>query len=214
MGKKKGIVMSKQIVALKLALEALEIRCGTNAEERGPYGAITAIREALAQPEQHQDWCASLTQMLLSMPPQPAPCNCKPPQPKQESVTLPPVQFEKVAEGIEVGYDFLGGVDIRLGGEFVYVHINYDYRYTHNAARKALADQIVGLLTTPPQPESVIDKSAAVRIATSLGWEPKRTWVGLTDEEIMDMYNEPRSDAEMIAFGREVEAKLKEKNNG
>ena len=37
---------------LRLALEALEIRCGTNAEERGPYGAITAIREALAQPEQ------------------------------------------------------------------------------------------------------------------------------------------------------------------
>ena len=41
---------------------------------------------------------------------------------------------------------------------------------------------------------------------------PQRPWVGLTDEEIMDMYNEPRSDAEMIAFGREVEAKLKEKN--
>ena len=41
---------------------------------------------------------------------------------------------------------------------------------------------------------------------------PQRTWVGLTDDEIMDMYNEPRSDAEMIAFGREVEAKLKEKN--
>lgn len=41
---------------------------------------------------------------------------------------------------------------------------------------------------------------------------PQRTLVGLTDEEIMDMYNEPRSDAEMIAFGREVEAKLKEKN--
>ena len=42
--------------ALKLALEALEIRCGTNAEERGPYGAITAIREALAQPEQELCW--------------------------------------------------------------------------------------------------------------------------------------------------------------
>ena len=50
--------------------------------------------------EQHQDWCASLTQMLTSMPPQPAPCNCK--------------------------------------------------------------------------PEPVIDKSAAIRIATALGWEPKR----------------------------------------
>ena len=41
----------------------------------------------------------------------------------------------------------------------------------------------------------------------------QRQWVGLTDEEIIDMYNEPRSDAEMIAFGREVEAKLKEKNH-
>ena len=40
----------------------------------------------------------------------------------------------------------------------------------------------------------------------------QRTWVGLTDKELMDMYNEPRSDAEMIAFGREVEAKLKELN--
>jgi hypothetical protein len=37
-------------------------------------------------------------------------------------------------------------------------------------------------------------------------------WVGLTDDEIMDMYNEPRSDAEMIAFGRKLEAKLKDKN--
>jgi hypothetical protein len=34
------------------------------------------------------------------------------------------------------------------------------------------------------QPEQVIDKSAAIRIATALGWEPRREWVGLTDEEI------------------------------
>ena len=73
-------------------------------------------------------------------------------------------------------------------------------------------DAITAIKEALAQPEPVIDKSAAIRIATSLGWEPKRTWVGLTDEEIMDMYNEPRSDAEMIAFGREVEAKLKEKN--
>ena len=32
----------------------------------------------------------------------------------------------------------------------------------------------------PPQPEPVIDKSAAIRIATALGWEPKRTWIGLS----------------------------------
>ena len=64
------------------------------------------------------------------------------------------VKFEQVADGIEVGYDFFGGVDIRLGGEFVYVHINYDPRYTHNAARTQLADKIVELLTgntAPPQ---------------------------------------------------------------
>jgi len=30
------------------------------------------------------------------------------------------------------------------------------------------------LYTTPPQQEPVIDKSAAIRIATALGWEPKR----------------------------------------
>lgn len=40
----------------------------------------------------------------------------------------------------------------------------------------------------------------------------KKPWVGLTDDEIYEMYNEPRSDAEMVAFAREVEAKLKEKN--
>ena len=51
-----------------------------------------------------------------------------------------------------------------------------------------------------------------VAFAAGAEAEAKRMWVGLTDEEIIDMYNEPRSDAEMIAFGREVEAKLKEKN--
>ena len=40
------------------------------------------------------------------------------------------------------------------------------------------------LYTAPPkrEPEPVIDKSAAIRIATSLGWTPKRE--PLTDEEI------------------------------
>lgn len=57
--------------------------------------------------------------------------------------------------------------------------------------------------------EPVIDKSAAIRIATALGWEPKRTWVGLTDEERQDIALEVPMDAVLI-----TEAKLKEKNNG
>ena len=40
--------------------------------------AILALRTAIEQAQgKHEDWCASLTQLLLSMPPKPAPCNCK-----------------------------------------------------------------------------------------------------------------------------------------
>lgn len=37
--------------AAQAALESLESRCGTNADERGPGGAITALRAALAEQE-------------------------------------------------------------------------------------------------------------------------------------------------------------------
>jgi hypothetical protein len=99
--------------ALKLALEALEDACGNrcNAEYNPCFqrDAITAIKAALAnealerkaenarelgldyEQEQHQDWCASLTQMLMSMPPKPAPCSCKPLQ--QEAKDEPWEQF-------------------------------------------------------------------------------------------------------------------------
>ena len=39
-----------------------------------------------------------------------------------------------------------------------------------------------------------------------------KPWVGLSTDEIYDMYNEPRSDAEMVEFARAIEAKLREKN--
>ena len=44
--------------------------------------------------------------------------------------------------------------------------------------------------------------------------EQPRQWQGLSTEEIYDMYNHPRSDAEMVEFARAVEAKIKEKNGG
>jgi hypothetical protein len=69
------------------------------------------------------------------------------------------------------------------------------------------------LYTTPPQrTEPVIDKSAAIRIATALGWTPPRTWVGLTDEE---QRNIAYSDINCWDWGElmdAVEAKLKQKN--
>ena len=60
------------------------------------------------------------------------------------------------------------------------------------------------------EPEPVIDKSAAIRIATSLGWEPKRTWSGLTDEEISAI--DWKQNETLHDFARSIEAKLKEKN--
>jgi hypothetical protein len=59
--------------------------------------------------------------------------------------------------------------------------------------------------------EPVIDESAAKRIATALGWEPKRTWVGLTDDEIWEVYKKYDS-MQYVAFSKAIEAKLKEKN--
>ena len=41
---------------------------------------------------------------------------------------------------------------------------------------------------------------------------PSREWQSLSDVEIIYMYNEPSSDAEMIEFARAIEAKLREKN--
>ena len=60
--------------------------------------------------------------------------------------------------------------------------------------------------------EPVIDKSAAKRIAIQLGWEPKREWHGLTDDEIDEIigYVDPHCQEEQ--FARAIEAKLKEKN--
>ena len=119
---------------------------------------------------------------------------------KQEPVEMPTIKFSQVADGIEVGYDLFGGVDIRLGGEFVYVHINYNYKYTDNATRTHLANSIVELLTNKPQ----------------------REWVGLTDEEIDKTEWVPLPKTQitldigwidnMKVFARAIEAKLKEKN--
>lgn len=150
-------------------------------------------REALKQPEQHQDWCASLTQMLASMPPKPAPCNCK------------PLQTEPVAWRYRMPVE---------DGHWVWNYATYiDDLKDHRCE---------SLYTTPPQPEPVIDKSAALRIATSLGWEPKREFVGLTDEEI-DTLLKSGDVAEHDAWNgrwyvlpysltRAIEAKLRSKN--
>lgn len=60
--------------------------------------------------------------------------------------------------------------------------------------------------------DPVIDRTMAVRIATQLGWEPKREWVSLTDEEIYEAVENSNS-VLVKDMARAIEAKLKEKNN-
>jgi hypothetical protein len=48
--------------AAQKALDALENRCGTHAEERGPDGAITALRTALAKQLAEQEPVACLVE--------------------------------------------------------------------------------------------------------------------------------------------------------
>jgi len=85
------------IEAMKQALEALEWNLpfiedyGNKGDVNIQFRAITSLRQAIAEAEKqkpvvHQNWCASLTQLLLSHPPKPAPCNCRPP--KREWVGL------------------------------------------------------------------------------------------------------------------------------
>jgi hypothetical protein len=88
------------------------------------------------------------------------------------------------------------------------------YRVRCQLGDKCVDDEM-SFRTTPPQPEQepVIDKSAAKRIATALGWEPKRTWVGLTGEEMFSCNLDEEGwmiDREVAK--RNVEALLKEKN--
>jgi len=53
---------------------------------------------------------------------------------------------------------------------------------------------------------------AAMRVEDDDIQEYKKPWVGLTDEEIEDLYFDNFSMGELKAFGKAVEAKLKEKN--
>ena len=55
-----------------------------------------------------------------------------------------------------------------------------------------------------------IGKSAAKRIATVLGWTPKREWVGLDLDERAACYE--KSGGNLSKFAAAIEAKLKEKN--
>ena len=83
-------------------------------------------------------------------------------------------------------------------------------RYEKDPTPEHIAKAITAIKEALAQP--VIDKSAAIRIATSLGWEPKRAWVGLTQEDIDIAFDETQEGGGFWEFADAIEAKLKEKN--
>jgi len=76
-----------------------------------------------------------------------------------------------------------------------------------------LGSDIELMLNTIAAIKEALQIASIIACRDALDAQPvPRRWVGLTDDEIYEMYNEPRSDAEMVAFARAIEAKLKEKN--
>jgi hypothetical protein len=71
--------MSDLRKAAEQALEAMDkaTRYMSDADYVKLNQAIDALRAALEQGKPHEPWCASLTQLLMSNPPQPAKCNCR-----------------------------------------------------------------------------------------------------------------------------------------
>jgi hypothetical protein len=56
---------------------------------------------------------------------------------------------------------------------------------------------------------------ASIKSAAAFNIPPRREWQGLTEEDMEDLlplYSDPNTDAEMLEFASAVEAKLKEKN--
>jgi hypothetical protein len=105
--------------AAEMALEFVEWFCGDDHSNRPKNKALDvrgALRQALAQPvdavnisqervdetakHEHEPWCDSVTKLLLSMPPQIPPCNCKP---KREWVGLTDEEIIKCFDSVAFG---------------------------------------------------------------------------------------------------------------
>ena len=182
--------------ALKLALEALEVANSCVDGYYIPKGkthlpeielAITAIKEALAQPKQHQDWCASLTQMLMSMPPKPAPCNCKP-KPEQE-----PCCYAGIA------HDCHAGKGCRIAERMKAAQTEQE---PVAWAKFSAKGNIIDLLSEPDDDYTPLYTTP-----------PQRTWVGLTlDERIELAQDVDWAIGAYCEYAEKIEAKLRSKN--
>jgi len=216
--------MKQALEALENASEYIQAEHDQRKEMYEPYGmvhkysteaqnlldnkqAITSLRQAIEQAEKQEKALQSLhnenERLGLYKDAYGKPEKCTYPNCPYPCMDLPDcIEQEPAARAWDEGYRFgvnderMSEANIGIAGMGMKVEParNNPYR------------------TTPPQrteQEPVIDKSAAVRIATALGWEPKREWVGLTDEDWVEIFGNSRT---IGAAVRNTEAKLKEMN--
>ena len=91
-----------------------------------------------------------------------------------------------------------------------YGTVTLDYHFEKIKKWEDLFERLSNKVLQQLEQEPVIDKSAAIRIATSLGWTPQRTWVGLTEQDLDYLCNLAYTGDEEFALA--VQAKLMEKN--
>ncbi len=76
----------------------------------------------------------------------------------------------------------------------------------------------LAMLAAAPQPQLNLNcKSVQKRLAEQLGFAPQqREWVGLTDEEINDVFanRDAFANIDRYDFAKDIEAKLRERNGG
>jgi hypothetical protein len=125
--------------------------------------------------------------------------------------------IEVLKQALEALNNFADGVHYdgeydEIGSHDCCGALSYNPHSESCKATKAIASINQAIAELKSQ-EPVIDKSAAKRIATALGWSPQREWVGLTDEEridiLVDAVHTKWDDQEII---KAIEAKFKEKN--
>ena len=170
---------------LNLALETMEAACKRIDEL---VAENKALKEALAQTQ--EPWCMKMNGCKTKC----EDCPVEVAQPEQE-----PVAYDKTEMNC-----FVQDLYDKKMKEGKHGHYETMFHVVHQAIKRV-----------PPQrTEPVIDKSAAIRIATVLGWTPPRTWVGLTDGEIDELHGSPMNleHSGALKWVRIIEARLKQKN--
>ena len=90
-----------------------------------------------------------------------------------------------------------------------------DFKYLSvEQVEKKVHLKYIPLYTAPPKKEPVIDKTMATRIATQLGWVPKKEWRGLTYADLYFWGGELGLGELGKGVLRAVDAHLREKNSG